>query len=29
MLIAQAQSEAMAIVSNETTFEEFGVTRIW
>ena len=29
MLIAQAQAEAMAIVSNETVFDEFGVTRIW
>jgi PIN domain nuclease of toxin-antitoxin system len=29
MLIAQAQAEAMAIVSNETVFDQFGVTRIW
>ncbi|MFI5240037.1 MAG: type II toxin-antitoxin system VapC family toxin [Gemmatimonadales bacterium] len=29
MLIAQAQAEAMAIVSNETLFDEFGVTRMW
>lgn len=29
MLIAQAQAEGMAIVSNETLFDEFGVTRVW
>ena len=29
MLIAQAQAEAMAIVSNRSVFDEFGVTRIW
>ena len=29
MLIAQAQQERMAIVSNETIFDAFGVSRIW
>ena len=29
MLIAQAQLERMAIVSNERAFDEYGVTRIW
>ena len=29
MLIAQAQEEKMAIVSNETLFDEFRVHRIW
>ena len=29
MLIAQAQSEGMAIVSNEQVFDAYGVTRIW
>ena len=29
MLIAQAQMEDLPIVSNETVFDEFGVTRIW
>ena len=29
MLIAQAQSEAMAIVSNEKVFDSYGITRIW
>lgn len=29
MLIAQAQAEAMAIVSNESLFDQFGVMRMW
>ena len=29
MLIAQARLERMAIVSNEASFDEYGVTRIW
>ena len=29
MLIAQAQMEDLPIVSNETTFDGFGVQRIW
>ena len=29
MLIAQAQIESMAIVSNEALFDTFGVTRLW
>jgi PIN domain nuclease of toxin-antitoxin system len=29
LLIAQARLEAMALVSNEKIFDEFGVTRIW
>lgn len=29
MLIAQALAERMALVSNESTFDQFGVTRIW
>lgn len=29
MLIAQAQAEAMTIVSNEAVFDGYGVTRIW
>jgi len=29
MLIAQALSEGMSLVSNEEVFDEFGVSRIW
>lgn len=29
MLIAQAQAENLALVSNETRFDAFGVCRIW
>ncbi len=29
MLIAQAQAEGIPLVSNETIFDEYGVTRIW
>lgn len=29
MLIAQAQAEGLPLVSNETTFNGYGVTRIW
>lgn len=29
MLIAQAQAENMTLVSNETAFDSFGVTRMW
>lgn len=29
MLIAQAQAENLAVVSNETLFDAFGITRIW
>jgi PIN domain nuclease of toxin-antitoxin system len=29
MLIAQAQAENMPIVSNETTFDTYGVRRVW
>ena len=29
MLVAQAREEKMALVSNETVFDSFGVTRIW
>lgn len=29
MLVAQAQADGMAIVSNEMIFDECGVTRIW
>jgi PIN domain nuclease of toxin-antitoxin system len=29
MLIAQAQSESLSIVSNETIFDHYGVNRIW
>jgi PIN domain nuclease of toxin-antitoxin system len=29
VLIAQAQAERLAIVSNETLFESYGVRRIW
>jgi PIN domain nuclease of toxin-antitoxin system len=29
MLIAQAQAERLAIISNEVAFDSYGVTRIW
>lgn len=29
MLAAQARGEHMALVSNDTVFDDFGVTRIW
>jgi PIN domain nuclease of toxin-antitoxin system len=29
MLIAQARSERMALISNEILFDEYGITRIW
>ncbi|MBI3281183.1 MAG: type II toxin-antitoxin system VapC family toxin [Acidobacteria bacterium] len=29
MLIAQAQAENLALVSNEAVFESYGVRRIW
>lgn len=29
MLIAQAQAEGLAVVSNETLFDEYGITRVW
>lgn len=29
MLIAQAREEHLAIVSNESLFDDYGVTRIW
>jgi PIN domain nuclease of toxin-antitoxin system len=29
MLIAQAQAENMAVVSNDLVFDNYGVTRIW
>jgi len=29
MLVAQAREEKMAIVSNDTALDEFGVRRIW
>jgi hypothetical protein len=29
MLIAQAMSEDMVLVSNETVFEGYGVRRLW
>lgn len=29
MLIAQAQAENMAVVSNDAVFDSYGVTRIW
>jgi PIN domain nuclease of toxin-antitoxin system len=29
MLIAQAQAENLAIVSNEEIFDRYGVNRIW
>jgi len=29
MLIAQAQAEGLAFVSNEALFDEYGISRIW
>ena len=29
MLIVQAQAEGVVIASNETLFDEYGITRIW
>ena len=29
MLIAQAQAEGLAMVSNEALFDEYGITRVW
>ena len=29
MLVAQAHEEKMALVSNESLFDAFGVTRVW
>jgi PIN domain nuclease of toxin-antitoxin system len=29
MLVAQAQVEGVSLVSNETTFDDFGVRRLW
>lgn len=29
MLIAQAQMEDLPLITNETLFDAFGVTRIW
>lgn len=29
MLIAQAQAEGLAVVSDETRFDEYGITRVW
>jgi PIN domain nuclease of toxin-antitoxin system len=29
MLIAQAQAEGLALVSNETAFDDYGIVRIW
>lgn len=29
MLIAQAQAESLAVVSNEAVFDAYGVSRIW
>jgi PIN domain nuclease of toxin-antitoxin system len=29
MLIAQAQAEDVAIISNETAFDHYGVRRLW
>jgi PIN domain nuclease of toxin-antitoxin system len=29
MLAAQARAELMAVVSNETLFDEYGIARIW
>ncbi len=29
MLVAQAREEKMALVSNESVFDAFGVTRVW
>jgi PIN domain nuclease of toxin-antitoxin system len=29
MLVAQARTEHMALVSNETLFDQFDIVRIW
>jgi len=29
MLIAQAQAENMPVISNEVSFESYGVRRLW
>jgi PIN domain nuclease of toxin-antitoxin system len=29
MLIAQARDERLALVSIETVFDDYGITRIW
>ncbi len=29
MLVAQAQAEGLAVVSNEALFEEYGISRVW
>jgi len=29
MLIVQAQAEGVPIASNETIFDDYGVTRLW
>ena len=29
MLIAQAQAEDLALISNETVFDAYGVRRLW
>jgi PIN domain nuclease of toxin-antitoxin system len=29
MLVAQAQSEGLALVSNDTQLDRYGVSRIW
>lgn len=29
MLIAQAQAEGLALLSNEAVFDEYGITRVW
>lgn len=29
MLIAQAQAENLALVSNEAVFDQYGITRLW
>ncbi len=29
MLIAQAQAEGLTLVSNETIFDHYGVSRLW
>jgi PIN domain nuclease of toxin-antitoxin system len=29
MLIVQAQAEGVPIASNETLFDDYGITRLW
>jgi PIN domain nuclease of toxin-antitoxin system len=29
MLIVQAQTEGVPIVSNETVFDDYGISRLW